>query len=344
MSRFKRKRKISELILNDPFTIARGTKETVRNVVVQITSDGITGYGEAGPNSRYNEDAETVINFIDQLPNSFLDGYNKADQVAQKLQNITPSVNSAKSAIEMAWLDWWGKSQDQPLWKLWNAPSNTTPITSYTIGLDKINVMQQKVKAAAEFPILKVKLGTDRDRDIIKGIREITDNPIRVDANEGWTDISTAKEQIRFLEDQNIEFVEQPMPADMRDEMEELKQWSPLPLFADESFEGDENMDEIVQQFDGINIKLMKIGSLVKARNVIAQARKHNLKVMVGCMIESSLAISAAALIGTWADFVDLDGYLLIKDDPFEGLSLTNDKEVLLNKAPGLGVVPKAKI
>ncbi len=244
----------------------------------------------------------------------------------------------------MAWLDWWGKTQDQPLWKLWNAPSNTTPPTSYTIGLDTIDVMQQKVKDATAYPILKVKLGTDRDREIIKAIREITDKPIRVDANEGWTTIDEAKRQIIFLADQNIELVEQAMPASLNHQMKELKQWSPLPLMADESFLGDENLDEIAQCFDGINIKLMKIGSLVKTRKVIDEARKRDLEIMIGCMIESSLANAAGALLGTWADYVDLDGHLLIGNDPFEGLELNEEKQVMLSEKPGLSVTEKSAV
>jgi len=341
MSRFSIETFDNELALENPFTIARGTKETVPNVGVRLRADGITGYGEAGPNSRYDEDAEKVMAFVAQLPDPFFDDIDAPHAVAKKLHDVNMPVQSARAAVEMAWLDWWGKSHQQPLWKLWEAPSNKTPSTSFTIGLDEIDVMQHKVEEAAEYPILKVKLGTDRDRKIIRAIREITDKPIRVDANEGWETLDVAKEQITFLADQNIELVEQPMPAAMHDKMTELKQWSPLPLMADESFKGNENLDKTAEAFHGINIKLMKIGSLVKAREVIQQARARDLQVMVGCMIESSLAISAGALIGTWADYVDLDGFLLIKDDPFEGLELTTDKEVQLSDNPGLGVHPR---
>jgi L-alanine-DL-glutamate epimerase-like enolase superfamily enzyme len=344
MPRFKLDYQVVELKLKEPFTISRGTKETVGNVFLKLTANGISGFGEAGPNKRYDEDAEVVCQFLEQLPETFFDEIESADKLAKKLNQAAKSVQSAKSAIEMAWLDWWGKTNDQPLWKLWNAPSNKTPPTSYTIGLDTIEVMQQKVKRAEEYHILKVKLGTDRDRDIIKAIREITDKPIRVDANEGWTAIDEAKRQISFLADQNIELVEQPMPAALNHEMKQLKSWSPLPLMADESFLGDENLDEIAQCFDGINIKLMKIGSLVKARKVIEQARKRNLEVMIGCMIESSLANAAGALLGTWADYVDLDGHLLISDDPFEGLELNDRKEVVLSDKPGLSVIEKVPV
>ena len=341
MSRFKIERYVCELQLRNPFTIARGTKKTVRNVIVKVTANNITGFGEASPNRRYDENADTVTNYIDNLENDFFLDLKTPKAVAEKIAAVCPRVYSAAAAIEMAWLDWWGKSQKQPLWKLFCAPSNKTPSTSYTIGLDDFKVMQKKVEQAASYPILKVKLGTERDRKIINAIREVTDKPIRVDANEGWGSLDEAKEQIAFLKDQNIELIEQPMPASMHQQMAELNRWSPLPLIADESFKGEEDLNQIANAFDGINIKLSKIGSLVKARNVIAQARKRNLSVMVGCMIESSLAISAGALIGTWADYVDLDGHLLIDNDPFEGVSLTKEKEIILNNKPGLSAVPK---
>ncbi len=338
MSRFKLELEKLELVPSHPFTIARGTKETVPNVLVKLTAEGVTGLGEAGPNSRYDEDADSVIEFLNQLSTSFFDEVDSTDVLREKLQQLDRPVQSAKTAVEMAWLDWWGKSQEKPLWKLWDAPSQTTPPTSFTIGLDDIDVMQQKVEGAKGYPILKVKLGTDRDKEIIKGIREVSDQIIRVDANEGWEDLDSAKQAIRFLVDQNVEFIEQPMPASCKEELVQLKQWSPLPIIADESFVGREYMDEIGDQFDGINIKLQKVGSLIEASELIEKAREQNLKVMIGCMIESSLGISAGALLGTWADYVDLDGHLLISNDPFSGLILTDEKRIKLSNSPGLGV------
>jgi len=340
MSRFKIEYQVVELELAQPFTISRGTKTTVPNVIVTLTANGISGYGEAGPNRRYNEDTVKVVNLLDSVSADFFEDIRSPEVLAQKLEKHYSSIKSAQTALEMAWLDWWSKSQAQPLWKLWETPSNKTPSTSYTIGLDEVEVIQQKVEAAREYPILKVKLGTDRDREIITAIREITDKPIRVDANEGWTDLETAKAQISFMEDQNIELVEQPMPANCHGELEKLNEWSPLPLMADESFVGDENLEQITREFSGINIKLMKMGSLVKARETIKKARQLDLQVMVGCMIESSLGIAAGALIGTLADYVDLDGFLLIKNDPFEGLAITDQKEIVLKDEIGLTVSP----
>ena len=331
---------VEKLELSQPFTIARGTKNVVPNVMVGLSAEGIIGYGEADPNKRYAEDADKVCAFLERISDDFFDDIESAEQLKNKLDNIPdPSPQSAKSALEMAWLDWWGKHEQHPLWKLWNTPSNVTPVTSYTIGLDTVEVMQQKVEAAEQYPVLKVKLGTDRDREIIKGIREITDKPIRVDANEGWTSLEEAQKQITFLAEQDIAIVEQPMPAAMNQEMEMLKQWSPLPLMADESFKGGESLEEVAQSFHIINIKLSKIGSMVKARKVIDQAHQLGLKVMIGCMISSSLAIAAGALLGTMVEYVDLDGHLLIKADPFEGLRLNNSQQLVLSDRPGLGVV-----
>ncbi len=327
-----------ELKLKQPFTISRGTKETVRNVFVKLSAGGVDGFGEAAPNVRYGEDSDKVKAFFKRLPEDFFDDITTGEQLAEKLSTRSKPIISAMVALEMAWLDRYGNTKGEPLWRLWHAPSNTTPPTSYTIGLDTVEVIQEKVRTASEYPILKVKLGTERDRDIIRAIREITNKPIRVDANEGWIDINTAKEQITFLAEHNIEIVEQPMPSAMIEAMQELKKWSPIPLVADESFTGSEDLDIIARSFHGINIKLMKIGSLIKARQVIAEARKRGLSVMVGCMIESSLANAAGALLGLWADYVDLDGHLLIKNDPANGLTLDSDKCVVLNDSPGLGI------
>lgn len=338
MSHFNIRCKTKELALKQPFTIARGTRRTVSNVFVSLSADGYVGRGEAAPNARYGEDASNVTAFIKSLPDDFFEEVSTGEALAAKLDARQPQVKAAMAAVEMAWLDWRGQKQAKPLWKLWNAPSNSTPPTSYTIGLDTLEVMQEKVRAVSACPILKVKLGTKRDRAIIKAIREITDKPIRVDANEGWKTTGEAREQITFLAQQNIEMVEQPMPSAMMEEMKRLKQWSPLPLMADESFKGEEDLDEIAEAFHGINIKLMKIGSLVKARAVIDEARKRNLTVMTGCMIESSLANTAGALLGLWSDYVDLDGHLLIRDDPYEGMNLDDEMRAVMSGKPGLGV------
>lgn len=345
MSHFRFSFKTIDLRLDQPFTISRGTKATVSNVFFELTDGSHTGYGEAGPNTRYNEDAAKVTAFMESLPDDFFEDLDTADQLAKKLDEHIKSGNkpikSAEAAIETAWLDWWGKSQEQAVWRLWDAPSPIGPITSYTIGLDEVDVMQQKVEAADEYPIYKVKLGTDRDCAIIKALREVTDKPIRVDANEGWTTLDQAKQMIRFLAEQHIELIEQPMPAGQVEDLRSLKDFSPLPLCADESFTGRESLEETAKAFDIINIKLMKIGSLAKAKKVIDQAGTYGLEVMIGCMIESSIGNTAGALLSLWADYADLDGHLLIRNDPAEGLTLNDDKQIVMPDRPGLGLMMK---
>lgn len=333
------------LTLRQPFTISRGTKKNVTNVLVKLSDGDFTGYGEAAPNSRYNEDAATVGSYFESIPSHFFDNIRTDDDLAIKLDehhaSVTKPVHSAQAALEMAWLDWWGKRKNKPLWKLWNAPAATGPVTSYTIGLDEIAVMQQKVQQAEKYPVYKVKLGTDRDREIIKALRQVTDKPIRVDANEGWKTLNQAKQMVNFLEQQNIELIEQPMPAGDKRNLQQLKNCSSIPLCADESFMGNESLEEIAEAFDIINIKLMKIGSLVHAREVIEEAHDYGLKVMIGCMIESSVANAAGALLSLWADYADLDGHLLIADDIADGLNLDAGKHVQLSNTPGLGIKMK---
>ena len=339
MSHFEIDWEIIPLQLRQVFTISRGSKSEVPNVFLSIKKNGITGYGEAGPNTRYDETPEKVIQYFEELPEDFFDTIQHAEEISKKLQNLNLApIQSAKTAIEMAWLDWWAKSKKKTLWELWEINSPKGPVTSYTIGLDTPERMQQKIREASQYPVYKIKLGTDRDREIIEAIREVTDKPLRVDANEGWTTLEQAKREIEFLSTQNIELVEQPMPSAKFELMKELKKWSQIPLAADESFKGDENLEEIAKAFHVINIKLMKIGSLVKARNVLKEAHSLGMEVMIGCMIESSLANAAGALLALEADYADLDGHLLIGNDPFSGLKVLETGEIDLSEEPGFGV------
>lgn len=339
MSHFDVSWQVIPLKLKEVFTIARGSKSEVRNVFLQIRKGGFTGYGEAGPNTRYNETSETVVQFFETLPADFFDDLTNVSEIQPKLEQFNlPDTYSARAAVEMAWLDWLGKSKSQPLWKLWGFDSQVGPVTSYTIGIDTPHKMQEKVKAAYHYPVYKIKLGTDNDHDIIMAIRKVTDKPLRIDANEGWKTLEQAKREIQFLESQNVELIEQPMPASELEAMKELKKWSPLPLAADESFTGTENLEEIAEAFDIINIKLMKIGSLYKAKQTIKQAKKLGLDIMIGCMIESSLANAAGALLGLEAKYVDLDGHLLISNDVCSGITIDDNARVILSDKPGFGV------
>ena len=184
----------------------------------------------------------------------------------------------------------------------------------------------------------KIKLGTDHDREIIEGIREVTDKPLRVDANEGWKTVDQALKEIEFLKSQNVELIEQPMHASMKKELRELKKRSPLPLCADESFTGSEDITEIAQAFHVINIKLMKIGSLVKAKRTIEEAHRLGLEVMIGCMVESSVGITAGGVLALFSEYADLDGNLLISNDPYSGFKVLKDGQIDLEKEIGIGI------
>jgi L-alanine-DL-glutamate epimerase-like enolase superfamily enzyme len=339
MSHFELQWQIVPLKLKEVFTISRSSRSEVPVVILRISKDGITGYGEASPNARYQESPDSVRSFFKNIPDGFLDEIVTPKELPDKLNKInhTP-VYSAKAALEMAWLDWWAKSNGKPLWHLLDYASPVGPETSYTIGIDTPEKMQQKIQAASEYPIYKIKLGTDTDREIITAIREVTDKPLRIDANEGWKTLEQAKSEIDFLTKQNIELIEQPMPASEFRQMKKLKKWSPLPLCADESFTGAENIEDVAKAFHIINIKLMKIGSLIRAREVIQKAKKTGLQVMIGCMIESSLANTAGAMIALEANYADLDGHLLISNDPFTGLQLNNEFKIQLTDKPGIGV------
>jgi len=339
MTEFKLSFHRKTLTLIHPFTIARGTKAAVDNVIVELQADNITGFGEAGPNIRYGEDAGKVMDFLKLAAPDGILKLKSPVELELMITNLPNYTSSGHAALEMAWWDWHGKTEGQPLWKLWGMQDNKGPVTSFTIGLDEIAVMQDKAEKASEYPILKVKLGTELDKEIISALREVTDKPIRIDANEGWKTLDDAIAMIEWLADKNIELVEQPMPSDMIREMNELKYRSPLPLVADESFTGDEPLDQIKECFHVINIKLMKIGSLLKGRQKIRESRKLGLKCMIGCMVESSLANSAGGLLALDTEFADLDGHLLIRDDPYEGLELNDRKEIILSEGPGLGVI-----
>lgn len=341
MPRFKLQHKVIPLELRHTFTIARGSKSVVNNVFVKLTAGGVSGWGEAAPNKRYDETAETVAAFVEKVRPAFEEGrIDSEGALLQTLDAVKLPDYSAMAALETAWLDWQAKREGLSLAAKWSLSGRKTPPTTYTIGIDTEAVIRQKLKEAAEYPLLKVKLGTDRDREIIRLIRSETDKPIRVDINEGWGSVEQARSELDFLAQQGVELVEQPLPAAMVEEMKQLKKLSPLPLCADESFIGFESLEEIAQGFDAINIKLMKIGSLLKAREVIREARRQGLKIMIGCMIESSLADAASALLALQADYADLDGHLLIRKDPFEGLLIDTEKRLSTSGSPGLGVEP----
>ncbi|OHB51879.1 MAG: dipeptide epimerase [Planctomycetes bacterium GWF2_42_9] len=330
--------KIKKLQLTNTWTIARNSSETKENVFVKISRDGIDGIGEAAPNVRYGENAELTIQKIRQaekILNNF-DWFNFVD-IKKALDEEITNQSCAKAAIDIALMDWVGKSFKTPLYRLLGLNPKCTPVTSFSIGIDKPELLKKKIEQAAIYPVLKIKVGRDNEKEIITTVRSLTDKPLRIDANEAWQTKEEALEKILWMQTQNIEFIEQPMPADMLDETAWVRARVNIPVVADESVKRVDDIMKLADAFDGINIKLMKSGGLLEAIKMIDVAHRLGMKIMLGCMIESSVAISAAAHLSPWAQWADLDGNLLISNDPFKGVGVQNGK-LILNESPGIGV------
>ncbi len=338
MNTFKIETQALDLPLKRRFTISRGSRDEVNNVLVKIHCQGITGIGEAAPNHRYNESQQSAMSFIDSFGPYDTEHPFDVSLLVNKMEEHGKGEFAAKAGLEMALYDWIGKKLNIPLFKLLQAPDRTGPRTTYTFGIDKPEVMKEKVEEAGPYPLLKIKLGTDYDKDIIEAIRELTDKPILVDANEGWKTVDQALEMIRFLDKRNVFVIEQPMPAECVREMKEVRLKSTIPLMADESITGQESLEDLSSQFHGINIKLMKTGAISTSLKIIHQARKAGLQIMVGCMVESVIADTASALVALWADYADVDGHLLLKESPMKGLEILPDGHIRVPDLPGLGL------
>lgn len=337
---FKLRFKTKELAFMHAFGISRWTRTHTKNVFVELEAEGIIGIGEAAPNARYQESSETAESYLASLDFSKIGFTHDVTVFLAYINDAKKGEYAAKAALEMAFWDWLGKKLQTPIHRLWNAPTEIGPVSSFTIGLDSEEMIRLKVAEAESYPILKVKLGTDDDEKIIQIIRSLTNKTLWVDANEGWKTLDLAKKRVAFLQDKNIGMIEQPMPSNQANEIGELKKHTSIPLIADEGFTGNETLEELAQNYTGINIKLMKIGSMHKAMQTISNARKLGLQIMIGCMIETALANTAAGILSMWADYADIDGFLLLKDRPFVGFELDLLNRIVLNNLPGLGVVP----
>ncbi|MDE0299772.1 MAG: dipeptide epimerase [Candidatus Poribacteria bacterium] len=320
-----------------PFKIARRAVDEYRQVV-SVEIDG--GLGESPPARFYGETVETVRTALEILA-PCLDGNLDAIQcVMAELHSALGGNYAAKSAIDMALHDRLGKTLGVPLYRLWGLDPNATPPTSYTIGLDSPDVMQQKTREAKDYAILKVKLGTRQDLQIVRALREVTDKPIYADANTAWSP-KEAVRKIRELAPLGVDIVEQPTAADDLEGLKYIREHSDIPIIADESVKRAADVPVLADCVDGVNIKLVKCGGLVEAMRIINVARAHKLQIMMGCMIESSLGITAAAHLTPLVDYVDLDSHLLISNDPYSGVTLKDGRLILPNR-PGIGVVQRA--
>lgn len=327
-----------DLRLKHTFAIARGARDVSPVVILELEHEGIVGYGEAAPSSRYGETVDSVGAFLSIIDLSrFADPF-QLESILDYVDSLSQGDTAAKAAIDLALHDWIGKKLGIPLHKYWGLDGRKTPLTSFTIGIDTPKVIENKVREAEAYPILKVKLGGENDEEIIRTIRKITKKTLRVDANEGWKKREQAVEKIRWLEQEGVEFVEQPMPASDLEGTAWVRERVNIPLIADENSLRLRDVPRLQGVFNGINIKLMKCAGLREALRMVNAARACNLKVMIGCMIESSIAISAAAQLSPMIDYADLDGNVLITNDPFDGVR-SLDGTLTLSDRPGIGVV-----
>lgn len=327
-----------ELKLKHVFTVSSFSRSTTPDVQLRIDYDGYTGYGEASMPPYLGQSVDSVCTFLkkvnlEQFPDPFC-----LDDILTYIDSLSPGDSAAKAAVDIALHDLVGKIIGAPWHRMLGLNPEKTPNTTYTIGIDTDEMVKLKTReVAGQFKILKVKLGTPRDREMIRAIREVSDLPIAVDVNQGWKNKKKALDEIFWLKEQGIVMVEQPMPKEMLDANAWLTEKSPLPTFADEAIQRLKDIPAIKGAYTGINVKLMKCTGMREAWKMMNYARAEGMKVMIGCMTETSCAIAAAAQLSPAVDFADLDGNLLIANDIFRGPTVVDGK-ITLNQLPGIGI------
>jgi len=330
------------LQMRHAFNISGFSRNETPSILVKITYDGITGYGEGGlPPYMTGQNHETVQQFLSKIDlGQFSDPFQLED-ILSYVDNIEAGLTCPKSAVDIALHDLIGKLLDVPVWQLFGYNASKTPDTSFTIGIDTEEVVRQKTLEAAPYNIVKVKLGVDEstDKKLVETVRSVTDKPLLVDANQGWKEKGLAIDMIHWLAEHNVLMVEQPMPKEVLDDMAWVTERSPLPTYADESCQRLTDVPRLHGVFNGINIKLIKCTGLYEARKMIAAAEALGMKIMIGCTSETSCAVSAAAQLAPRMDFADLDGNLLIANDQFDGMKIVDGK-ITLSDRPGIGILP----
>ena len=327
-----------ELKLRHAFNLARYSRTTTPDVQVMLEYDGIIGFGEASMPPYLGESVESVTKFLSSLDLSRFNDPFQIEDILTYVDNVAPNNRAAKASIDIALHDLLGKIMGQPWYKIWGYNPEKTPVTSFTIGIDTEEVVRQKVEEARPYKLIKVKMGLDKDQQTINIIREMMpDVPICVDVNQGWKSKEHALEMCNWLAERNCLFVEQPFDKEWLDETAWLRERSPLPIIADEAFQRLPDILRFKGVYDGINIKLMKSTGLYEAHKMVTLARALDMKVMIGCMTETSCAVTAAANLSPVVDYADLDGNLLIANDRFTGMTVENGK-ITLHDIPGIGI------
>lgn len=329
---------IKRLKLKHTWTTVMSSSDYRDTLHVRLNRDGVQGIGEGAAIVRYKESAESgrkAVETVKQiLSQENLRYYEKV--LAEVFRRI-PGEWAAKSAIDIAVMDWVSKSMGIPLHQFFGVDAKDAPITTFSIGIDNPETTKAKVREAEAYPVLKIKVGLDSDEATLDAVRSVTKKPLRVDANEGWKTKEEALRKIKWLETQGVELIEQPMAAHMIDEHRWLRGKVNIPIIADEASLYPENIPKLAGAFDGINVKLDKCGGTQQALRMIHIARSLGMKVMLGCMVSSSCTITAAAHLSPLVDYADLDGNLLIGNDPYSGVKVAKGK-LILPKSPGLGL------
>ncbi len=327
-----------ELKLRHSFNLARYSRTTTPDVQVMLEYEGITGYGEASMPPYLGESVDSVSKFLNMLDlEQFTDPF-RIDDILSYVDSVAPDNRAAKASVDIALHDLLGKIMGQPWYKIWGYNPDNTPMTSFTIGIDTPEVVRQKVEEARPYKVIKVKMGLDHDQETIDIVNEMMPGvPLCVDVNQGWNSKEHALEMCHWLKERNCLFVEQPFDKTWVDETAWLRERSPLPIIADEAFQRLPDILKFQGVYDGINIKLMKSTGLYEAHKMVTLARSLGMKVMIGCMTETSCAVTAAANLSPVVDYADLDGNLLIANDRFDGMTVENGK-ITLHDRPGLGI------
>lgn len=330
-----------DLQLKHAFGVSGYTRTSTPLVLTQIEHEGFTGYGEASMPPYLGESQDTALQFLGKVdPEQFAAPASLDDigMIMQYLDSLAPGNTAAKASVDIALHDLLGKILDLPCYRLFGTDPAVMPVTSFTIGIDTPEMIREKVKEAVGFQVIKVKLGSDHDREIMEVIRSETDVPLCVDANQGWKDRQEALEMIHWLSERKVLFIEQPMPRDDRDGNAWLTENAPLPVIADEACQRLGDVEKAAGVYDGINIKLMKCTGMNEAARMIARARELELKILIGCMTETSCAVTAAAALAPLCDWADLDGPWLVANDPWQAPAL-QDGRIHLENRPGLGLL-----
>ena len=333
--------KIVRLNLQHTWTTTMSSSQYRDTLHLAYSRDGITGHGEGAPIVRYHEDAQSALEAV-RLVHQFVivnDPLKFSKIMAEVFQRVKGEW-AGKAAIDIALMDWVGQKLQIPLYSYFGLDPKDTPLTTFSIGIDTPEITKQKTREAGAFPVLKVKVGLATDEPTIEAVRSVTKKPLRVDANEGWKDKEEAVRKINWLEKQGVEFIEQPMPAEMIEETRWVRSRVHIPIIADEACQRASDIPGLKDAFDGVNVKLDKSGGMLEAYRMISIAKSLGMKTMLGCMVSSSVSVTAAAHLSPLVDYADLDGNLLIANDPFHGVLVEKGKLILPNR-PGLGLTSR---